>query len=79
MLTLNSNYMKVHPPPGTLFVKFYYDRDITKISSCWGNTTSRQRIKQLGISSSAMFRLFSSTFIVAGGNPWPLLLMTVLL
>ena len=69
MLTLNRNYMKVHGPPVTLFVKFYYDRDVTRISSCWGNTTSRPGIKQLGISSIAAFRLFPSTFIVAEGNP----------
>ena len=72
MLTLKRNYMKVHGPPVTLFVKFYYDRDVTRISSCWGNTTSRPGIKQLGISSIAALRLFSSTFIVAEGNPWPL-------
>ena len=55
VLTLNSNYMNVHGPPVTLFIKFYCDRDITKISSYWGNTTSTWGIKQPGISSSAMF------------------------
>ena len=33
-------------------------RDVTKISSCQVNTTSRRGIKQLGISFSAMFLLF---------------------
>ena len=56
-------------------------RDVTKISSCWVNTTSRQGIKQLGI-SFVFFFLFcflmkvkpETTFIVAEGNlcpaPW---------
>ena len=35
------------------------NRDVTKISSCWVNTTSRQGIKQLGISFGFIFFLFS--------------------
>ena len=35
-------------------------RVVTKISSCRVNTTSRRRIKQLGISLGAIFLLFSS-------------------
>ena len=35
-------------------------RDVTKISSCWVNTTSRQGIKQLGISFGSIFLLFSN-------------------
>ena len=59
---------------------------VTKISSCWVNITSRQRIKQLQVSfGSILFLLvfisFSpiffwehsgAMFIVAGGNPQPL-------
>ena len=48
-------------------------RVVTKISSCQVNTTSRQGIKQLGISFGSIFLLFSyesrGTFIIAGGNP----------
>ena len=35
------------------------NRAVTKISSCWVNTTSRQGIKQLGISFGSIFLLFS--------------------
>ena len=41
-------------------------------------------MKQLGVSFGSIFLLFShessggSTFIAAGGNPWPRLLMTAL-
>ena len=34
-------------------------RAVTKISSCWINTTSRRGIKQLGISFGSIFLLFS--------------------
>ena len=34
-------------------------RDVSKISSCQVNTTGRRGIKQLGISFSVMFLLFS--------------------
>ena len=34
-------------------------RAVTKISSCWVNTTSRRGIKQLGISFGSIFLLFS--------------------
>ena len=37
----------------------YMYRDVTKISSCRVNTTSRQGIKQLGISFGSIFLLFS--------------------
>ena len=53
------------------------DRVVTKISSCRVNTTSRWRIKQLGVSSwfyfSSIFLLkqLGVTFIVARGNPQP--------
>ena len=48
-------------------------RDVTKISSCRVNTTSKQGIKQLGISFGSIFLLFSYesswevTFIAATG------------
>ena len=35
------------------------NRVVTKISSCWVQTTSRQGIKQLGISFASVFLLFS--------------------
>ena len=58
-------------------------RDVTNISSCWVNTTSRREIKQLGISFGSIFFCFpmkvaGSMFLVARGNPWSLLLMTAL-
>ena len=55
-------------------------RDVTKISSCQVNTTSRQGIKQLGISFGSIFpwKKPGATFIVAGENPGPHLLMTAL-
>ena len=34
-------------------------RVVTKISSCWVNTTSRQGIKQLGVSFGSVFLLYS--------------------
>ena len=34
-------------------------RVVTKISNCWVNTTSRWKIKQLGISFGSIFLLFS--------------------
>ena len=54
-------------------------RVVTKISSCWVNTTSRQRIKQLVVWSFLLFYFSSiflwkypgATFTVAGGNPLP--------
>ena len=33
---------------------------VTKISSCWVNTTGRQGIRQLGISFGCIFLLFSN-------------------
>ena len=39
--------------------KWFIRRDVTKISSCRVNTTSRQGIKQLGISFGFVFILFS--------------------
>ena len=39
--------------------KWFIRRDVTKISSCRVNTTSRRRIKQLGISFGSAFSLFS--------------------
>ena len=33
---------------------------VTKVSSCWVNTTGRQGIKQLGISFGSIFLLFSN-------------------
>ena len=53
------------------------DRVVTKISSCWVNTTSRQGIKRLGISFGSIFLLFSNKssrgphLLVAGENPRP--------
>ena len=52
---------------------------VTKISSCWVKTTSRRGIKQLAISFSAMFLVFSyesslghsSYTVVTWGNPRP--------
>ena len=50
-------------------------RDVTKISSCRVDITSRQGIKQLGISFGFIFLLLpyersqGPHFIVAGGNP----------
>ena len=38
---------------------FLIDRVVTKISSCWVNTTSRRGIKRLGISFCSIFLLFS--------------------
>ena len=57
-------------------------RNFTKISSCQVNTTSRRRIKQLRISFGSIFlqdflmkvAIARTTFIVAGGNPHPLVL-----
>ena len=56
-------------------------RDVTKISSCWVNKTSRRGIRQLGIFFGYIFLLhvFSSEssqghinyFIVAAEKPWP--------
>ena len=56
-------------------------RDVTKISSCWVNKTSRQGIRQLGIFFGYTFLLhvFSSEssqghinyFIAAVEKPWP--------
>ena len=37
-----------------------YSRVVTKISSCWVNTTSRQGIKRLGISFGSIFLVFSN-------------------
>ena len=50
-------------------------RVVTKISSCWVNTTSRQGIKQRGISFGSIFLLFcyKSSW---GKIPGPQILMT---
>ena len=49
---------------------------MTKISSFWVNTISKQGIKQLGISFGSIFLFFSEEssgehVYVAGGNPRP--------
>ena len=49
-------------------------RAVTKISSCWVNTTTRRGIKQLRISFGSIFFYFpmkvaGTTFLVTGGNP----------
>ena len=44
-------------------------RDVTKISHCRVNTTSRQGIKQLGISFGSTFFYFPMQ--LAGGSPRP--------
>ena len=60
-------------------------RVVTKISSCRVNTTSRQGIKQLGISFGSIFLLFSNKSSRGplsqqqGKIPGPRLLMTTLL
>ena len=51
-------------------------RDVTKISHCWVNTTSRRGIKQLGISLVLFFFYFPMQ--LAGEVPGPQLLMTAL-
>ena len=38
----------------------FHGRVVTKISSCWVNTTSRRGIKRLGISFGSIFVLFSN-------------------
>ena len=50
-----------------------YTRDVTKISSCQVNTTSRWGIKQLEISFCSIFlwKYSGAKFIIAGGNSWP--------
>ena len=59
-------------------------RAVTKISSCWVRTTSRQGIKQLGISFASIFLLFSyessqrQCLGQPGEIPGPRLLMTAL-
>ena len=45
--------------------QWFESRVVTKISSCWVNTTSRRGIKQLWVSFGYIFLLFS--FKVAGG------------
>ena len=42
------------------FLSGCFTRVVTKISSCQVNTTSRQGIKQLGISFGSIFLLFSN-------------------
>ena len=60
------------------------NRAVTKISSCWVRTTSRQGIKQLGISLASIFLLFSyessqrQCLGQPGEIPGPRLLMTAL-
>ena len=44
-----------------------YSRVVTKISSCWVNTTSRQGIKRVGISFGSIF-FFYFPIKVAGGH-----------
>ena len=48
---------------------FILGRVVTKVSSCWVNTTSRRGIKRLGISFGSIFHHFPIK--VAGENPWP--------
>ena len=53
-----------HLPPSSLpwvwiLIFFSKPRTVTKISSCWVNTTSRLGIKQLGISFGSIFLIFS--------------------
>ena len=47
----------------------YEYKAVTKISSCWVNTTSRRGIKQLGFSLDIFFFYFPMK--VAEENPWP--------
>ena len=68
----------------TLFERQYTCRVVTKISSCRINTTSRQGIKQQGISFGSIFLLFSNKSSRGphsqqpGEIPGPWLLMTAL-
>ena len=61
-----------------------FNRDVSKISSCWVNTTSRQGIKQLRISFGFIFLLFSYERSQEPGSslpgeiPAPWLFMTAL-
>ena len=66
-----------------IFVKIFF-RVVTKISSCWVNTTSRRGIKRLGSSFGSIFLLFSNKSSRGplsqqpGKIPGPRLLMTTL-
>ena len=67
-----------------LFHQSFAFRVVTKIASCWIHTTSRWRIKQLGISFGSSFLLFSNKSsrgphsYQLGEIPSPQLLMTAL-
>ena len=73
-------------PPVMFYIldKFIKCRVVTKISSCGVNTTSRQGIKQQGISFGSIFLLFSNKSSWGpqsqqpGEIPGPRLLMTAL-
>ena len=55
-----------------MIISLIYSLVVTKISSCGLNTTSRQGVRQLGISLGSSFFYFPIK--VAGENPQPLAL-----
>ena len=57
-LTLKRSYVKPENLFAQVVKKNHCIRVVTKMSSCWVNTTSRRGIKWLGISFGSIFVLF---------------------